>query len=101
MSQCDQKNVECCPVEKSALSCECPIEQSTELWTRSFFAAMREAQIDVLKEKIRKAWGPVMDKVADATVEAMGAHWQATLSQGKAQYDLRQNIQKIFESGKK
>jgi hypothetical protein len=109
MSSCDDKNTcsttaassDCCPVEKSLKGACCPIEAATELWTKSFFTALRDVQVDILKEKIRKAYGPVMDKAADATVEAMGAHWQAVLTQGKAQFDLKQNIANIYGSAKK
>lgn len=65
--------------------------------TQSFFQAMKEVQIDVLKERIKKAWGSNIEKQADAVVTAMGAHWQALLVQAKAQGDLREAIKKIFE----
>ena len=36
------------------------------------------------KAKILKAWGPVIDKEADALIEAMGAKWEAMIAQVKA-----------------
>ncbi len=71
------------------------------MWNTSFFKAMGEVQVDVLKEKIRSTWGAVIDKEADAIIEAMGTHWQSILAQAKAQYDLREKIKKIYENAGK
>ena len=78
------------------------MEQSARMWQKAFFQAMKEAQTDILKEKIRKQWGSFMDKEADAIITAMGVHWQSMLAQAKAQGDLRETLRGIFESaGKK
>jgi hypothetical protein len=96
-----ESSAECCPVEKSLQSSCCPVESAQELWNKAFFRAMHEAHTDILKEKIRKAWGPQLDKIADATVEAMGVAWHSMLTQAKAQEGLRDAIQKAYESGAK
>lgn len=91
----------CCAVEKSLKNCGCPIDQAAEMWQKGFFCAMKEAQKEILKEKIRKAWGPVLEKEADAVLEAMGTHWQSVLAQAYAQKSLKENIAKIYQSMKK
>jgi hypothetical protein len=106
MSQCTtdaccEEQDTCCPVEKSIKegSC-CPVDKSIEIWSQSFFQAMKGAQVDILKEKIRKNWGPVLDQQADAVLAAMGTHWHAMLAQGKAQAELRENMKNILKSVK-
>ena len=61
---------------------------------------MHQVQVEILKEKIKKAWGTELDKVGDAVIETMGAQWQAMLNQAKAHVGLRESIKKVFFSGK-
>ena len=108
MSNCDDSSKSCSTHgnqsgESTQKSCApqetcCPVEKSIEMWSASFCAAMQETQKEILKEKIRKAWGPVMDKVGDAVVQAMGTQWHSMLAQAKAHVDLRDNVRKVFES---
>ncbi len=99
---CDTENKEgTCAVEKSIKEMSCPVEDAVGMWNSSFFKAMGEVQVDVLKEKIRSTWGSVIDKEADAIVQAMGTHWQSILAQAKAQCDLRENIKKVYEGAAK
>ena len=79
----------------------CPVELAAQKWSASFCQAMTEVQVDILKEKIKKAWGSEMEKVGDAVLEAMGAQWHAMLKRAKAHVDLRENIKKVFLSGQK
>lgn len=101
-----------CNSYKSKGSCECnacgttnesccPVEKSMEMWACAGNKAWKEIHVDLLKTKIMKAWGPQMEKTADAVVEAMGIEWQAMLAQGKAKADLQEKIAKIFAEGKK
>jgi hypothetical protein len=101
MSNCDMENKEACAVERSINEMSCPVEDAVGMWNKSFFRAMGEVQVDVLKEKIRSTWGKVIDKEADAIVAAMGTQWQSILAQAKAQCDLRENIKKIYENAGK
>ena len=78
----------------------CPIEMAAQKWSGSFCQAMQEVQVEILKQKIKKSWGAEMEKVGDAVIESMGAQWHAMLSQAKAHVDLRENIKKVFLSGK-
>ena len=71
------------------------------MWVGAFFQAMKQAQVDILKAKIQKAWGPMMDKAADAALESMGAMWQSILAQAKAKEEFRSKLQKLWQEGQK
>jgi hypothetical protein len=94
--QTSKSQTECGP---GGLSC-CPIETAAQKWSGSFCQAMTEVQVEILKQRIKKAWGAEMEKIGDAVVESMGAQWQAILTQAKAHVDLRENIKKVFCSEK-
>ena len=84
---------DCCPAEATATqSCSpaqclaeagsnCPIESATGMWAKSFGEAMCQAQTEVLKAKILKAYGPMMDQAADAMMETMGALWAEKIAE--------------------
>jgi hypothetical protein len=79
-----------------------PVEHAKEMWHKSFFQAMHEAQVERLKKRIETAWGPTMDKAADAAVESFGKFWQSMLLQAEAKKEFEAKLQKIFsESGKR
>jgi len=92
---------ECCPVEKSVNEVSCPVECAVDMWQSAFFQGMKELQIEIIKEKARKAFGDLMEKEGDAVVKAMGTHWESMLAQAKAQCDLREEFKSIFEQKKK
>jgi hypothetical protein len=93
-----QNQGDCCPVEKSIHEACCPVEKATDLWNRAFFVAMKEAQVDILKEKIRASWGGKLEKEADAVLASMAAHWQSMLAQAKARHDLQESLKhSLFE----
>lgn len=56
---------------------------------------MKEVHIEIMKEKIRKAWGESLEKGADAVIEEMGTHWHSLLAQAKARCDLKQKLMEI------
>ena len=97
MSDCDEKSCSassscceescCCPACKGDCGGD-PVTCATRMWTGAFFQAMHAAHVDILKSKIQKAWGPMLDKSADAVMEAMGAKWQSMLAEAKAKADL-------------
>ena len=74
----------------------CPVETATKMWSGAFCEAMHEVQVELLKSKIQKSWGPSMDKVADAVIETMGIQWQSMLSAAKSKIDLKDKIAKIW-----
>lgn len=51
------------------------------MWAEAFGEAMCQAQTEILKAKILKAYGPMMDQAADAMMETMGALWQAKIAE--------------------
>ena len=69
-----------------------------QMWSAAFFQAMRAVQVDILKAKIQKAWGPKMEKAADIILESMGAKWQSMIAQAKAKADVREKLQGLWES---
>jgi len=92
---CDTTNYDCetetcCDTSSCGSESKCPSETGSPvdhvagMWKDSFLHAMKEAQVETLKAKILKAWGPVIDKEADALIEAMGAKWEAMIAQVKA-----------------
>ncbi|MGI0082569.1 MAG: SEC-C metal-binding domain-containing protein [Nitrosopumilaceae archaeon] len=82
---------ECC-------GCEAPdaVDHAMMMWQKAFFDAMHEAQVERLKKRIDTAFGPTMDKVADATVESFGKIWQSMLLQSEGKKELASKLQKIF-----
>ena len=86
--------------EKSKSAC-CQIDHAVEMWTCAGHQAWKEVHVDILKAKILKAWGPQMEKTADAVIEAMGIQWQAMTAQGNAKAQLKQKIVTIFSESKK
>lgn len=79
-------------------ACACPVEQSIDKWTGAFCQALTAVQAELLKDRIKKTWGPVLEKEADAVVQAMGVAWQSKLAFAKAQVGLRDQIRQILES---
>ncbi len=99
----ESSSQERCPT--SSKGCPCgtpgcsgdPIECATGMWSCAFFTAMKEAQVDLLKAKIQKAWGAKMDKAADAVLDAMGVQWQSMLAQAGAKAQLRQRLSSLWK----
>lgn len=79
-----------------------PVEMGIIMWKRAFGEAMIEIQKEKLKKRIESAWGPMMDKAADAVIDSMGKTWQSMLQQAGAEQELREKIAKIWsEAGRK
>ena len=78
-----------------------PINCMMGMWGGSFFQALKAAQTDILKAKIQKAWGPKMDKAADAVLEAMGIKLQSMMAASNAKADLRSKLQHLWNEGSK
>jgi len=69
---------------------------AAECWKASFMRAMCDVQTEMLKARIKKEWGPQMEKVADAVFETGGTVWQSWVSIAKAKCDLRDRIAEIW-----
>jgi hypothetical protein len=77
-------STECCKPPCESGGSECPIECAAEMWKGSFLQAMREAQVEILKAKILKSHGPMMEQAADALLECMMACWQSQIAKVRA-----------------
>lgn len=88
--ECESKKGTCCPVDRAV-----------DMWSCAGHQAWKEVHVDLLKTKILKAWGPQMEKTADAVIDAMRTEWEAMMAQGKAKADLKDKIASIFSSNKK
>lgn len=77
-----------------------PVACATAMWSSSFFVALKQAQVELLKAKIQKAWGPKMDKAADAALEAMGVQWQSMLAQAKAKGEFEAKLRALWNESK-
>jgi hypothetical protein len=89
---------ECCPC-----GTDCggdPVACAAAMWQGAFFQALRETHVEALKSRLQKAWGPQIDKAADAVLEAMGAKWESMLAQSKAKADLHTKLSAIFQAKK-
>ncbi|MFA5137616.1 MAG: hypothetical protein WC728_00160 [Elusimicrobiota bacterium] len=64
-------------------------EDSTEFmvrtWQSAFERAAHEVQVEILKERIRKAWGNSLNSIADSVIELMMTDWEATQGREKAE----------------
>ncbi len=89
---------EACGTRKTS---DCQADHAVEMWTCASHRAWKEVHVDILKAKILKAWGPQMEKTADAVIEAMAIQWQAAMTQGKAKAELKQKIVSILDESKK
>ena len=86
-----------CDSNKGLKSNECcPVEMTAECWGDGFEKAMKEVQVDLLKERIKKTWGEHMNQVADAVIESRGAQWHAMLQNAHAHMQLRESIKGVF-----
>lgn len=103
---CSSDQTSCCEASAPAAQNQCPTTSAdpfscgVDMWNQAFKQAIQQVQVDILKPKIQKAWGPMMDKVADATLEAMGVCWQSTIAQAKSKEDFRAKLQKLWTEGK-
>ena len=74
-------------------------EQAAQMWEQAFFTALRQVRVDILKEKIRKAWGKQMESVADEVMEAMEEEWKAFKQKATAREALKAAVAKGFAAG--
>ena len=102
-SACSESSCESSCESKCPCGTDCggdPIACSMAMWGKSFFCAMKELQVDIMKEKIKKAWGVKMDKAADVILEAMGTVWQSKLATSQVKADVREKLARLYQQGK-
>ena len=74
-----------------------PTECAIQMWGSSFVTAMKAAQVDILKSKIQKAWGPMFEKGADAVIAAMEVKWKGMLANASAKEELKEKLKEIWK----
>ena len=102
---CDTAGGECsegsgkgsCPTD----ALPCPVDIAAKCWNQSFMRAMCDVQTDMLRARIKKEWGPQMEKVADAMFESHGEVWRSWVSMAKAKAGLRERMIEIFSERSK
>ncbi|MBF0593650.1 MAG: hypothetical protein HQL22_01635 [Candidatus Omnitrophica bacterium] len=99
-SECsgDHKS-ECCPITEKVLNPVCVTEIAVKKLAKAFPYAAHSVMVDIMKEKIRKSWGPKMEKEADAYLKVMEAQWSAAMQSTMSSYELRQDLKKILTEG--
>jgi hypothetical protein len=70
------------------------------MWMCSFHEAKKAVQIEILKGKIQKAWGPQLEKEASAVLEDMEAKWKAMQAVGQVKEQLREKFEQICKESK-
>ena len=73
-----------------------PVEISMRMWHKAFFQAMHEVHVEKLKKRIESAWGPTIDKSADAAIESFGKMWQSMQLQSEGKKEFASKLQKII-----
>lgn len=89
----------CCPACRSSCGGD-PVACAEAMWNAAFFQAMKQAQVEILKAKMQKAWGAKMDKAADIILEAMGLKWQSLLAEAKANASVQDQLRRLWQEGK-
>ncbi len=91
-----EQKTECCPITDKVVHPVCLTEFTVHKLAKAFPHAVHGAMVDILKEKIKKSWGPMMEKEADAFLKVMDAQWEAAAKASMASFELRQDLKKIF-----
>ena len=52
------------------------LEHTAQLWEKAFWQALHEVRVELMKERIKAAWGANMAPTADAVLEAFHAEWK-------------------------
>lgn len=88
-----------CPVCGHSGGIVDPFTNAPDLWLRDVADAIRQVKLEILKGKVQKAFGPQLEKGAEAALSAGGAVWQSLLGlsqAAQAKEDLRERLRKVF-----
>ena len=78
-----------------------PQDFMANLWHKAAFDAMYEVKKDKLKEKMLKAYGEIIDKGAEATLEAFSKKIFSLMESSKIESDFRGKLSKIMDEAKR
>ncbi len=73
-----------------------PAQILIPMWYKAFFTAQSELMTEKIKKRIETAYGPTMDKLADAFIESMGKQWQAMVQKTSANQEFQEKLTKIL-----
>ncbi len=73
-----------------------PTQMLIPMWYKAFFTAQSELMAEKIKKKIETAYGPTMDKLAEAFMESMGKQWQAMVQKASANQEFQEKLTKIL-----
>ena len=73
-----------------------PAQILIPLWYKAFFTAQSELMVEKIKKRIDAAYGPTMDKLADAFMESMGKQWQEMIQKTSANQEFEEKLTKIL-----
>ena len=110
MGTCDTKTGVCetsTPQVHGECKCGCggscagdPHQCKLNMWLCSFHEAKKAVEVDILKAKILKAWGPKLDKEATAVLEAMEAKWKSLQASGQFKEQLMEKFEQICKESR-
>jgi len=108
MNSCDTKTGTCEASQTPQAHCEskCPCGCGSDhpcpihMWMCSFHEAKKSVQVDILKAKIQKAWGPKLEKEATAVIEAMEAKWKSMQAAGQFKEQLKEKFEQICKESR-
>ncbi|MBF0330474.1 MAG: hypothetical protein HQL17_00950 [Candidatus Omnitrophica bacterium] len=83
--------------EKCCEGKECCIENKMKMLMCAAHEAKRQVMIEIMKEKIKKAYGKKMEKMADAVMDAMKAKKESMVIKVKAKKAFQDELEAIFK----
>jgi hypothetical protein len=102
----DSCECSCHPAARSCPGCEPihggggrsmnPTQMLVPMWYKAFFTAQSELMAEKIKKKIETAYGPTMDKLAEAFMESMGKQWQAMVQKASANQEFQEKLTRIL-----
>lgn len=105
---CTTENMENCACGSAKSYHDCcgsqtmdPIQHAMMSCHKAFFAAHHDALTERMRKRIETAYGPTMDKAADAAFEAIGKMWSSMLVQSESKHEVASKLQKIFSEANK
>lgn len=78
-----------------------PLDFMTMMWQKATFEAMFEVKKEKVKEKIIAAYGDVIDKGAQASVEALGKKITSMMDAASSQEEFRNKIASLMNEAKR
>ena len=73
------------------------MESLLEMWQESYHAAYRDVQVEVMRERIRQAWGKRMGQFADGLIAWMESEWKAENSGERTEKDRAASRRKLLD----